>query len=185
MPFYSAIPLLENYNGEWIRSPQQWTDPKDVSRDQLDPMIMCLALYGENEYVSQEFRRHVSRYFLYPNRDISSPEHIGHFIRHKPLGLIAKILLLPCDLFLFINSFILCFWTSSAHSANDLNHIISLCHAEVFNPTFLSKWAAKLYLGVRDYRMVLHNYYNPKTGNSDLVLYYLNGLDWLKKRIDA
>lgn len=177
MKLEKALLLLEDDHGNWRRSPQQWTDPKDVSRDQLDPMIMCLAIYGRNEYVASEYEKHRARWFRYPNGDLSSPEHLNHFTRH-----LTKSSMLG-DLFMLLNSSIICL--SGSRVQNDLNHIISLCHAEFFRPTVLSRRAAKLYLKKRDYKNALMQYYTPQSGNGDLIQYYLEGLKWLEARVNA
>lgn len=170
-PFEKAVDLLKNSSSEWIRSPSQWTDPKDVSRDQLDPMIMAINLYG----LPSCFHCYRLLYGLrYPNGDIASPEHLSHFGRTKWNKYFA-------DLFMFLNTLIICFFSGET-VANDLNHIISLCFAEYFGGTFISRQAAAIYLSHRDHNWALNSYYQPPSGNADLVQYYLAGLKWLGDR---
>ncbi len=167
MPFEDAVKLLHNADGKWIRAPEQWTDPKDVSRDQLDPIAMCGELY----------QYHLKPVWFYPNWDIASPEHRSHFFRYRKNYL--------ADLFMLLNTLIICFVTARFRSQvkNDLNHIISLCFAENAGHTFISRFAARAYLRFRDYKWALLNYYTPQSGNGDAVKYYLAGLTWLSSKV--
>lgn len=178
-PFEDIIKLFKNTKGEWIRSPYQWTDPKDVSRDQLDPTIMTMHIYGMD--TESEFRNIVRNWFRYPNGDLCSPEHIGHFYRGQAKPCLRWLFYIS-DIFTLINTLIICL-SGYTHIANDLNHIVSLCYAERFGGTFISRFAAKLYLKKRDYMQVLLNYYKPQTGNGDLIKYYVSGLTWLRNRL--
>lgn len=162
MPFYRAIDLLRDDKFQLRRHPDTWNNPKDVSRDQLDPMIMCMKLYA---YLPPP------QHLFYPNGDIASPEHLSHFNRPRWYVLIA-------DLFMLLNTLIICFLYPKKVE-NDLNHIVSLCFAERFGPTRISKLAAETYLRHRDYQLALATYYQPFTGNNDLIKYYLAGLKWL------
>ncbi len=169
IPFSQVTQKLRTPTYQLIRSPDQWNDPKDVSRDQMDPMVMCFVLYG------YDFPNPVLRY---PNGDFASPEHWSHHSTRKPRWMWALWL---SDLFMLLNTLIICFVTSwfKSQVKNDLNHIISLCFAEYYGPTFISRMAAWIYLKCRNYNWALSCYYHPDSGNNDLIKYYLAGLNWL------
>ncbi len=168
IPFHQAIERLRTPTFEFIRSPHQWNDPKDVSRDQMDPMIMCMSMYGDTTPDPK---------FRYPNGDLASPEHMSHHYRSIYVGPFVYL----ADLFMLLNTLIICFITSwfKSQVKNDLNHIISLCFAEYYGPTFISRMAAWIYLKCRNYNWALSCYYHPDSGNNDLIKYYLAGLNWL------
>lgn len=180
-PFKRALICLKNSKGEWIRNPTSYTDPKDVSRDQLDPMIMCLSINGYEEDTKNEFRNIVTNWFRYPNGDLCSAEHTAHFYRGQNRPWLRGLFYIG-DLFTLLNTLIICV-SGYSYVANDLNHIISLCFAEKFYPTFISRLAAIIYLKNRDYVKALSLYYTESSGNSDLVRYYLSGLFWLRDRL--
>lgn len=176
-PFNEIIGNLKNAGGAWIRSPYRWTDPTDMSRDQLDPAVMSMCIYEMD--VKNEFTNIVRNWFRYPNGDLCGPEHIGHFYRRTAKPWLRGLFYIS-DFFTLVNALIICF-RNTEDCANDLNHIISLCYAQYFGGTVISRLAARIYLKYRDYNLALLNYYNPKTGNGDLIAYYLKGLDWLRK----
>jgi hypothetical protein len=175
-PFENVVKLLQNDKGQWIRSPQQWTDPLDCSRDQLDPLMMAIQFYPSLYYLREKtYAECRDRMYRYPNNDIASPEHLSHFKR-------ARWYVWVADLFTLLNAIIICL-NGYSYVANDLNHIISLCYAERFGGTFISRLAARIYLKYRDYNHALNIYFHEGSGNSDLPQYYLSGLKWLQERI--
>ncbi len=174
-PFYNAAKALKNSDDQWIRNPINYSNPKDISRDQLDPMMMCLVsreLYGT---VATTKNIVVSNWYRYPNGDMAMPDHMNHFTRYIKASYLG-------DLFMLLNVLFVCFITGSFKSMvkNDLNLIIALCFTNWINPTFISKLAAKIYLNHRKYLWALTNYYTPQTGNGDLINYYIKGLEWLR-----
>lgn len=192
-PFDISLLKLEDAQGNWIRSPQQYPDPKDVSRDQLDPMIMCLSIRRIDHYTHSEYFKMLYRFGLYPNwdfhpfkiGDIASPENWNHYIRHyESVGLLLPLLWFG-DLFMLLNAVIISYFTPD-QSRNDLNHMISLLHAEALRPTFISRWAARIYLtnhgGTRPL-WALRDYYKPGTGNEDLISFYVPAMNWLRERV--
>ena len=187
--FGTTINKFENAQGDWIRNPVQWNDPKDVSRDQLDPTIMNLAIRRIDHYVTSELWKLIRRFFRYPNGDLCSPEHLSHFLRANPKNKYFKPLYYLGDLFLLINTFIICYFygRSPTSVALDMNHQISLLFSEATSPTFISKWAARVYIRHRPKSWVyaLVTYYPETTGNSDLPLFYLPAMNWLASRVDA
>jgi hypothetical protein len=177
---------LQDSHGHWIRGPGEWSDPKDVSRDQIDPMMMCLCLFPMFDgYVKGTLNDIVRNWFRYPNGDICSPEHLSHFFRHKK-GWYFKPLFYLGDVFTLINSLIISFVTGTNTDKvdNDLNFIISLAYAEYWYSTFISRLAARIYFRHRPngYLWALKLYYTPDDGNEDLINFYLPVLEWLKER---
>lgn len=187
--FESMLSVLDQ-RGLWIRNPSKWNDPKDISRDQLDPMNCLLGLLGRQELLDINKTKLIKNFFRFPNGDISSPEHFVHLVRHhKPwlryLG----------DLFMLLNSIIIVFTSFFDKEGklvrNDLNHMISLLHAEWFYPTRISRWAAVLYIAFRKNHKDKHTpgwfyalvtYYPAITGNEDIVYFYLKPMQWLTTR---
>jgi hypothetical protein len=151
LPEFSRISnKLVNESGELIRNPIQWNDPKDVSRDQADPFIQHLVFSGNSAWLNILYTDLKKKKFRYPNGDVASPEHIGHFFRHKKKW--WKWLYFHfSDLFMLLNSLIICYsyGKEQAAVANDLNHMMSLLNAEIFYPTFISRLAARIYFKKR------------------------------------
>lgn len=78
--FVKAISLLTP-NEKLVRYPEPgnssppWNDPKDCSRDQYRPMIICAGLYGLSGYL--KILTDNVNWFRYPNGDVSGPDDWG------------------------------------------------------------------------------------------------------------
>ena len=74
--FETAITKLVTPQG-LVRSPTQWNDPKDTSRDQATPMIIACGLYGMTDII-QKIMPKPYYFFInkYQNSDVASPENM-------------------------------------------------------------------------------------------------------------
>lgn len=168
-------------NGKLIRGPTWWPDPKDVSRDQIDPNVMAAAAYKATVCLS--YINNQLNHFTYPNGDLVSPEHLSHFFRFEGT-LISRAFSYFADLFLLLNSIIIVVRGRFSDSVeNDLNHIHSMFHAKMFYPTFISRLATKIYFYFRDAQKVLEKYYTIEGGNIFLIELYVKPLRWLSGKV--
>ncbi len=179
--FTLVIMKLFRADRTWIRSPTQWNDPFDVSRDQLFPMNCALWIQGQRYILEINRLSIVKNYFRFPNGDLCGPEAYNIFGRYwlRYLG----------DCFMLLNSVIIVvtsfFDKQGEYVRNDLNHVISMLHAEFFSPTFISRWAAVIYFAYRrnGWRWALEKYYTVESGNRDLIEFYEKPIAWLGSRM--
>jgi hypothetical protein len=212
-PFEKSMLGVQNKVGDLVRNISTDPNPKDVSRDQQGPFTMTLSAIGNDQWISGLFWKLAKRCFFYPNWDIASPEYIGHHFRHKKMWW-SWMYFHFSDWFMVLNSVIICFWSGKikAEVKNDINHMISMLHAEKNYPTFVSRLAAKIYFRHRpvhdfylppmpgDYNQAatdswlaskevmgwsyaVKQYYHPKTGNEDIYFFFEPAMKWLFNRV--
>lgn len=152
--------------GLFRRHPYQWNETSDFSRDQQTPIVIAMGFLGMIEQLDRMFSATVDRYFRCQNADINSPEHIGHFLRSKP-KLWFWFFLLFSDIFMLLNSIILCFKGLDKNNVgDDLNHVCSLIQARLRLPTPVSFMARKIYAWFRPGgpQRAFDHYFRPETG---------------------
>jgi hypothetical protein len=148
--FERALRKLEiNETGIFIRHPDMWNSPSDFSRDQQTPLIIAMGAYKSYDRLERMFATHTVRFGKYQNFDFSSPESLGFYIRAFRLKWAYPILFIG-DLFMLLNSLILCFFHGKdLNFSDDQNHILAILQAIYSMPTPISRAARYLYVKFR------------------------------------
>jgi hypothetical protein len=138
----ASVDLLEpKSNGDFIRHPLKWNDPKDFSRDQSLPLVAAMGVWSEPTRLDRMWRGVVQRLYRFQNGDLCAPEHINLFRRARALS--------PQQL-----GDLQLVGSSVARTAlglnlddvgDDLNHIVSLMIARVRSPTPTVDLAIRIY----------------------------------------
>lgn len=124
-----------NKEGELVRDIIQWNDPKDLSRDQLDPLNIVYSLY---------FNRPLKLYwFKYPNKDIGGPQTWALNIRTQKHLLLYPIL--PILDLQILGSVLLTCLDHNLDHVDDDNLIARVCQAILVMPTPITWLARKIY----------------------------------------
>lgn len=118
-----------------IRDSEQWNDPKDISRDQSDPVNIVVGLYTSGTY------RRI--WLKYPNADIAGPQTWALNIRGVKFKYGYPLLIL-LDLQILISVIITCLDRNPDHVDDD-NLISRLCQAILVMPTPTTWLARKIY----------------------------------------
>jgi len=79
--FRDAVKILRNADNYPIRDPNVWNDPKDVSRDQEEPWLIALGLYGMRYRARDIIFRRWLRFGRYQNADIMNPSGLATDLR--------------------------------------------------------------------------------------------------------
>jgi hypothetical protein len=146
----AKMEFMEAYQYNWLKAYGElcrdktgiWNDPNDFSRDQHDPVVIALGLYGEIE----EARKRM-RWFKYQNKDIGGPLTWALNIR-AGLYFLAWPLLWVFDLQILIGSIVMAFDTNP-DSVDDDNHLCRLVQAMIVFPTPISWLSRKIYVNLR------------------------------------
>lgn len=119
----------------------QWNDPKDISRDQLDPYNIVRCIYAPLNY-------YLLPWLSYPSLDIAGPQTWALNIRALKLHILYP--LLPfLDLQILVAVAITCLDKNPEHVDDD-NLIARLCQAILIMPTPTTWLARKIYSNYRD-----------------------------------
>ena len=78
--FGNVIDHLEVSPGIWIRHPN-YPDTKDMSRDQMDPLIIAMGVNNNRGALWDTFKKHLKRGFLYQNGDLPMFSTFGLYVR--------------------------------------------------------------------------------------------------------
>lgn len=106
--YCKAKKLLEpKLDGNWVRHPIQYPNPKDFSRDQTIPNIIALGLLNYKMSLYRMLKAQLKRFGLYQNGDIFTPQDIGYYIRAFKFWPLYLFLWFS-DLFILINTIIIC-----------------------------------------------------------------------------
>jgi len=167
--FSSMVLHLEIRHGIWRRSWRQWTDPKDLPRDQIIGLPGVLAKFGMKGLLKDLFCKHFNRKFRYQNGDIGFVEILAIYGRafgslYPWTKFFIYPLLLIGDFFHLVNTFnrigLIPRWNHDKQeftamnkndTGDDQNHIILLDDALYIMPTPISWLARKLYLKFRKF----------------------------------
>lgn len=142
LPFKKALQLLEPQgDGDFIRHPVKWNDPKDFSRDQSIPIIAATGIWGEMQPLSRMWSNVKKRVYKFQNDDLCAPEHVNLF--RRSLGERPQTI---GDLQLVGSSAVRCALGRDMDDVgDDLNHIVSLMIAKFRRPTALVDLAIRIY----------------------------------------
>jgi hypothetical protein len=154
MWLYSLCAWNLNF-GQLIRHPGKddgssaafWSDPKRLSRDQQDAMVIALGELCYDRQWRSLFFAAKSRWFFYQNKDLPTLQSFGVWIRSGRV-LIAWPLLMICDMGLLLNAFIKIFKRNPDNS-DDVNHIMRITQAQRIMGTPISWLARKIYKKTR------------------------------------
>lgn len=153
--YKNALAILQTPNG-FIRNWNQWTDPKDCSRDQLQSNVRACgynpSLKDTVRFILKSVVKNFSRF---PNGDIAFVNDYGRFIRALDAWYLWPLLLV-CDTPLIVNSIIRCIKGRNYDDVgDDVNHIGDLAQCQYNLPTPVSWIARKIYVWFRpSYAMV-------------------------------
>lgn len=139
----SVLNLLQIEDCVFIRNPIKYNDPNDVSRDQMTPLIALLGLMGFKDMLKTILKKQLSRWGLFPNKDIDGPVDFGNYIRAFKAWYLYPFLWLT-DLGLVVESIIRNF-SKVTDSSDDLDHTVLLIQAQHVLPTLISFIARKIY----------------------------------------
>lgn len=175
-----ALAFLTDSNGNLLRDEIKWTDPLDVSRDQLVPNVRCCGIYRFKDRLNRILGNVIRNFSRYPNGDIALFTDYARFIRaydniiFYPLLLILDVQLLLSSIFRVLLSYpdkYGWFWKANSYVGDDLNHIGDLAQAKYWLGTplgFLSRKIFKLRAGGAMYGMRI--YFDASTGaNTEFI----------------
>lgn len=89
--FRMAAELLISPNGDLIRDPVKWNDPKDIPADQFDPTVIACRLYSRWDLVARMMSRHRKRFWFYPNWNPPNFGSISSLLRASDERSISRI----------------------------------------------------------------------------------------------
>lgn len=104
-----ALAEISVGDGLYIRDPDVWKDPKDMSRDNTWPIMAATGLMGLVGRFDALVRAMCRNYSRAQNGDVYGPDIWGAVIRLKRLWYLWPLLWL-FDVPHIVNSLILCFW---------------------------------------------------------------------------
>ena len=169
-----ALIILTDSEGNLLRDEVQYTNPTDVSRDQLVSNIRACPLYGQSSVLQRIFANVIKNISQYPNGDLAFLIDYARFIRSFGLWYLFPVLLI-LDIQLFLTAIynVLIsypdkngwFWAANTYVGNDLNFIGDLQQAKKHLSTplsFLARKIFKLRAGGAMYGMEV--YFNANTG---------------------
>jgi len=135
-----------------VRHPHQEgfrSDPKHMSRDQTDPLVIAAGLYGDLRWVRRMLLAQVRRLGKYQNKDWTNLQTVGLYIRALRYWQLWPLLCVV-DLGLLSNAFIILVkGLRNPDHSDDNNHILRLAQAQRVLPTPISWLARKLYKRIR------------------------------------
>ena len=125
--------------GIGIRSPYQWNDPADFSRDQTRPAVICLQAFGCIDELAEIKKEMIARGWKYQNGEIAWPDHRAEF---DPAGrrFWADLSQVIASIFLVLHS-----WINWKMCDDDQNHIAALIQFHIAKPTALNWIARRIY----------------------------------------
>jgi hypothetical protein len=130
-------------------SPSFWSDPKELSRDQQDAMIVAGGAFGVRPMLNRVLERQVKRGMFYQNMDLPLLQTFSVWIRAYRAYILWPLLLIT-DLGFFLTwAGIMWKGRKDPDYSDDNNHIIRLLQAWKFMPTPVSWAARKLYAKTR------------------------------------
>jgi hypothetical protein len=166
LDFFTALLHMQKGFGAFIRNPVNYNNPKDMSRDQLNPLIIAMGAYrGHSHLLWELLWKRIKAFGFYPNGDYSSPEHWCMLFRALRLWWLYPIFFLG-DIFTLINSIVRCILgTDPNNVGDDINHCMSLLQ-QLKYPTPISWAARKLYSKLRPggVQRAWDWYFRPETG---------------------
>lgn len=132
-----------------FRNPVNYTDPKDFSRDQTNPLLMAMGALDLPDLLKSWWKGLIGRWGFYQNGDFAGPQDWGMYFRARKMKLAYPFLLFS-DLFLVLNSVLRCIYGRDPNNVgDDINHTMMLLQAIVRYPTPISFLARKIYAKLR------------------------------------
>lgn len=137
----------------------------DVSRDQHQPMLVALYLYGKMAHL-KGITDELERSCLFPNGDIYGPVDWSlteRFMEEKPFTI-------PGDIQQLGSVAVRCLTRDMNNVGNDLNLTVQLCLSLHVKPTLWSQVSRLVYRQFRKggIQRCWDHYYRPETGNNPL-----------------
>jgi hypothetical protein len=160
--FLNVIMQLEIENGTWIRHPK-YPDVKDMSRDQLDPLIIAMGVNENGGALFDTFKAHAKRGFLYQNGDLPMLATFGLYIRAMKAWYLYPLLILSDLGFLF--TFLTTMFDKNLDHVDDNNTVMRFAQAIKTYPTPFSYLGRKFYAITRPL-----NYGNVKMNEKNNVM---------------
>lgn len=179
-----SLEALTDANGNLLRDWVKYTDPKDISRDQMIPNIRCCGFYeryGGKDRLDRILLNLLKNFSRYPNKDFAFLTDYACFVRSYSAWYLYPFLLIA-DAYLVLSTIFTVvlglfdrtgwFWRKDKFVGDDLNLIGTLSQAKEVLPTIFSFLARKIFRHFRPggcmYGMVV--YFDPSTGaNTEFI----------------
>lgn len=155
--YHAALAILSDQEGNLMRDQIKWTDPKDVSRDQLVSNIRAIGYrtYGSSLDIFYQAKLKriltnvIKNFSRYPNGDLAFLIDYSRFARAFGTWWLYPLILLG-DLQMLANTLIR-LWAGRNPDdvGDDINHIGDLAQARLSLPSPISWLARKLYVWFR------------------------------------
>lgn len=138
--------------------------PDRFSRDQQTPLVIALGQHKkEHNRLIRLFKTHLFRFGKYQNKDWLAPQHLGYYIRALNIKWLYSVMPI-LDLGLVVDSYINVYKRNKDpnDTSDSVNHSLALIQSHYVMPTFISKWAIKVFKRSNP-QQALDSYFRPET----------------------